>query len=126
MPGIMSGPTGGIFYKMYKLINTYDSATGTYGLRNDPASMNTFLQRYANANTDWFDIIFKNSLIQEHSLSVSTGTDKFQTYTSVSYLKDYGLTIGNNVERMTGNFRMNFKTSIAFFNIIKGCKILRF
>ena len=50
-------------------------------------------------------------MVQEHSVSVSSGTDRFQTYASTSYLKDNGQTIGNSVERFTGNFRMNFKMS---------------
>ncbi len=114
MPGILNGSDGGVFNKMYNLIEKYDSSTNTFGLRNDAASRNTFLQRYADANTDWFDIIFKNSFIQEHSLSISSGTDRFQTYASTSYLKDDGQTIGNSVERLTGNFRTNFKLGKRF------------
>lgn len=114
MPGIINGADGGVFNKMYNLIDQYDSTTNTFGLRNDAASKNGFLQRYANANTDWFDIIFKNSFIQEHSLSISSGTDRFQTYASTSYLKDDGQTIGNSVERLTGNFRTNFKLGKRF------------
>ena len=109
MPGVIAGGNGGIIFKMNSLINAYDSTNGTYGLRNDDASKAAFLQRYADANTDWFDIIFKNSFIQEHSISVSSGTDKFQTYASTSYMKDNGQTLGNNVEKFTGNLRTNFK-----------------
>jgi len=109
MPGMVNGSNGGIFYKMYKEIMEYDAATDTYKLRNDKPSMNQFLERYANANTDWFDVLFRNSFLQEHSVSVSSGTEKFQTYASTSYLKDDGQTLGNNVERFTGNFRANFK-----------------
>ena len=109
MPGIINGDGGGVIYKMYDLIAQYDSTNGSFGLRNDPASRNEFLSRYANANTDWFDILFKNSLIQEHNISISSGTENFQTYVSTSYLKDNGMTLGNNVERFTGNFRNNFK-----------------
>ena len=109
MPGIINGDGGGVIYKMYNLIALYDSTSGEFGLRNDIASRNEFLNRYANANTDWFDILFKNSLIQEHNISVSSGTENFQTYVSTSYLKDNGMTLGNSVERFTGNFRNNFK-----------------
>lgn len=109
MPGMVNGANGGIFYKMYREIGTYDPATDTYSLGNDMASMNAYLQRYANANTDWFDVLFKNSFLQEHSVSLSSGTEKFQTYASTSYLKDDGQAVGNNVERFTGNFRANFK-----------------
>lgn len=114
MPGMMNGSEGGIFHKMYDEIYNYDSTTKTYALKNDAQSRNAFLARYANANTDWFDIIFKNSVIQEHSISISSGTENFQTYASTSYLKDEGQTIGNNVERFTGNFKSNFKVGKKF------------
>lgn len=114
MPGMLNGADGGIFNKMYNEIYNYDSSTKTFALRNDTKSKNEFLERYANANTDWFDIIFKNSLVQEHGLSLTSGTDNFQTYASTSYMKDDGQTIGNNVERFTGNFKSNFKVGKRF------------
>ncbi|RDC55013.1 SusC/RagA family TonB-linked outer membrane protein [Pedobacter chinensis] len=105
------GATGGVFYKMYNSLYDYDETTNTYALKNDVASRNKFLERYANANTDWFDILFKNSLLQEHSVSLNSGTENFQTYASTSYLHDTGQTLGNSVDRFTGNFRSNFKLS---------------
>jgi TonB-linked SusC/RagA family outer membrane protein len=105
------GSDGGIFYKMYNELYNYDPNTDSFALRNDISSRNGFLQRYANANTDWFDVLFKNSLLQEHSVSINSGTENFQTYASTSYLHDSGQTIGNSVDRFTGNFRVNFKMS---------------
>ncbi len=104
----------GPFGKMYDALYNYNAATNSYELRNDVISRTKFLERYANANTDWFDVLFKNSLLQEHSLSVSSGTEKFQTYASTSYLHDSGQTLGNEVDRFTGNFRINFKLSDKF------------
>lgn len=109
--GASRGADGGVFYKMYNSLYDYDQNTDTYALRNDISSRNAFLERYANANTDWFDILFKNSLLQEHSLSITAGTEKFQTYASTSYLHDSGQTLGNEVDRFTGNFRVNVKMS---------------
>lgn len=111
IPSASRGANGGILYKMYNELYTYDPATEKFKLRFDKASQENFLTRYANANTDWFDVIYKNSLKQEHSLSVSSGTENFQTYGSTSYVHDQGQTIGNNVDRFTGNFRMNFTPS---------------
>ncbi|WP_053058337.1 SusC/RagA family TonB-linked outer membrane protein [Pedobacter sp. BMA] len=111
IPGSSSGQDGGIFYKMYNQLYNYDPATKTFALKYDKASVSNFLNRYANANTDWFDILYKNSLKQEHSLSVTSGTEKFQTYASTSYLNDKGQTIGSNVDRFTANFRVNFAPS---------------
>lgn len=107
--GSRNAMNGGIFYKMYNEIYDYHPETDSYTLRNDRASKNQFLKRYAEANTDWFDILFKNSLLQEHSLSFTSGTAKSQTYASTSYMSDNGQTIGDNVKRFTANLRTNFK-----------------
>ncbi len=108
------GADGGPFYKMYNALYDYNSTSDTYALKNTAIDRAQFLNRYANANTDWFDILFKNSLLQEHSLSFSSGTERFQTYASTSYLHDSGQTIGNDVDRFTGNLRTNFKLSDKF------------
>ncbi len=67
--------------------------------------------RYAGANTDWFDVLFKNNFLQEHSLSVSFGTDKSQSYFSTSFLSDNGWTVVDKVKRYTLNFRNTYKFS---------------
>jgi hypothetical protein len=79
------------------------------------------LLKYANANTDWFDVLFRNSLVQEHSLSISTGTDKSQTFFSTSFYHDNGWTIADKVNRYTLNFRNNYnfndKLSVGFMTV---------
>ena len=109
MPGVINGSSGGPIAKMYSQLYNFDPVTNSYALKNTAQDRNAFLQRYANANTDWFGLLFKNSLIQEHSVSITAGSERTQSYASVSYLKDDGVTIGNNVERITGNYRLNFK-----------------
>ncbi|MEO6819499.1 MAG: SusC/RagA family TonB-linked outer membrane protein [Ginsengibacter sp.] len=98
----------GVYGKMYNLINTYDPVTKTFGLANTPEAKNAFLQKYALANTDWFDLLFKNQLIQEHNIAVSSGTEKSQNYLSVSYYGDNGWTIADKVDRLTFNFNNSF------------------
>lgn len=102
---------GGVFTKMYQLINQYDATSGQFGLSNTPEARNAFLSRYATANTDWFDVLFKNSLMQEHAISVSSGTEKSQLYFSTSYLNDNGWAVGNDVERYTANVNAVFNLS---------------
>ncbi|WP_018628314.1 SusC/RagA family TonB-linked outer membrane protein [Niabella aurantiaca] len=103
--------TGGVFYKMYNLMYDYDEATNTFALKNTLQDRLNFLERYARANTDWFDVLFKNSLMQEHSVSVMMGTDKAQSYFSTSFLNDNGQTIGDRVKRYTANFRTTMKVN---------------
>lgn len=113
---------GGVYTKMYELINTYDPGTGQYGVENTAEGKAAFLERYARTNTDWFDILFKNSFMQEHSLSVSSGSEKSQLYFSTSFLNDHGWTIADNVKRFTANVRANYDLSekVSFGLIAQG------
>lgn len=105
---------GGVFWKMYNRMYEYDANTNTFGLENTREAKLGFLQRYAKANTDWFDVLFKNSLLQDHSISISSGSEKSQTYFSTSFLHDNGQTLGDNVKRYTANFRNNIRFSDKF------------
>ncbi len=99
---------GGVYKKMYDLINSYDPETG-FGLQNTPEARAKFLQKYEMANTDWFDILFKNSIIQNHSVSLSGGTDKGNFYFSTSLYNDDGWSIADKVRRYTTNAKANVK-----------------
>ena len=74
----------GIYGKMYKLMNTYDPATGKYALPNTLEARNAYLSEAEYRNTDWFDMLFSNSISQNHSVSLSSGTDKAQYRVSMS------------------------------------------
>jgi TonB-linked SusC/RagA family outer membrane protein len=106
---ILSRGDIGVYGKMYEMLNADEN--GNFPLENTPAAKRAFLLRYASANTNWFDILFKTSFIQEHSLSVSAGTDKSQSYFSTSYYRDNGWTIADKVSRYTLNFRNNYNIS---------------
>lgn len=67
---------GGVYKKMADLISTYDPVTGKFGLENTPQAKAAFLQKYEMANTDWFDVLFRNSLQQVHSLSLSSSSER--------------------------------------------------
>jgi TonB-linked SusC/RagA family outer membrane protein len=108
-PNILDRADNGVYGKMYEELNQLNADSTTFKLRNDPASRKAFLMRYAKANTDWFDLLFRNNFIQEHSLAVSSGTEKMQTYFSTSYYGDNGWTVGDKVSRYTLNYRNNYK-----------------
>lgn len=101
----------GVFGKMYNDLQTIDPTTGKFLLENTPDARNAFLSRYANANTDWFHLLFRNTLTQEHSISISSGTDKAQHYTSVSFYNDNGWTIADKVKRYTFNSQNTYNFS---------------
>ena len=106
---ILDKPDFGVYGKYYSLLVGKDD--GTFGIPNTPEAKKQFLLKYANANTDWFDVLFKNNFLQEHSVSVSFGTDKSQSYFSTSFLSDNGWSVADKVNRYTLNFRNNYKLS---------------
>ena len=105
-PNILDGADNGVYGKLYDQMN---GANGTFPLENTAEARKAFLTRYAMANTDWFDVLFRNNFVHEHSLSVSSGTDRSQSYFSTSYYGDNGWTIADKVNRYTLNYRNNYK-----------------
>ena len=107
---ILSSSNYGVYGKMFDYINTPDE-NGNFRLENSPAAKRAFLEKYATTNTDWFDLLFKNSFAQDHTISISSGTEKSQSFFSTSFYKDNGWTIADNVKRYTLNFRHNYNFS---------------
>jgi len=102
----------GVYGKMYQLMNTYDPATGTFGLENSTTAMNAYLRDAEYRNTNWFDELFSSSISMNHSVSMSTGTEKAQYYASFSLMDDPGWTEKSKVKRYTSNVN-------ALYNISK-------
>lgn len=108
---LANASTSGIYGSMYKLINTYDPATGQYGLANTETARNAYLREAEMRNTDWFDLLFNDNLLQTHSLSVSGGSDKGNFYTSLSYMTDPGWYKSSDVDRYTFNANASYDVS---------------
>ena len=101
----------GVYGKMYQLLNTYNPTTGTFALENTTTAKNAYLRSAEMRNTDWFDVLFSNAISQNHSVSISTGTDKVSTYASMSLMSDPGWYKQSNVNRYTANLNTNFNIS---------------
>lgn len=93
----------GVYGKMYHLVNQYNATNGTYGLINTPEARAAYLQTAEYSNTDWFDLLFSNSISQNHAVSMSTGTEKASYYTSLSVMNDPGWSKKSKVARYTAN-----------------------
>ena len=94
----------GVLGKMFSEISEHNLDWGPNGSLNEK-----FLNQYENANTDWFDVLFRDlSLQQQHSLSFTAGNEKHNSYYSISYLHDNGQTIADNVKRYAGTAKNTF------------------
>lgn len=103
--------TSGIYGKMYQLLNTYDATNGQFGIANTDQAINAYLQQAELRNTNWFSELFTPSISQNHSISLSSGTDKAQYYTSFSFMDDPGWTEQSKVRRLTYSINATYNIS---------------
>ena len=73
---VANASSAGLYGKMYGLMNTYNEQTGEFYLPFTEKAMNDYLREAEYRNTDWFDLLFNNNIMQTHSVSVSSGTDR--------------------------------------------------
>ncbi|WP_164914160.1 SusC/RagA family TonB-linked outer membrane protein [Aquimarina sediminis] len=100
----------GVLGQYYNLRRTNDVEIGANGQLAD-----NFFRRYQVANTDWFKTLFNDlSLQQNHSLSISGGSDDAVYYFSASYLNDQGQTIGDQAQRYTTKLNTKFNLTDKF------------
>jgi TonB-linked SusC/RagA family outer membrane protein len=81
----------------------------------------------AAGNTDWYDAILKRSLVQNHNVSLSGGSDKINYFLSAGYITDGGImqtngfkrfTIrSNNDYKITNNFKLSSQISYSRVNL---------
>ncbi|MFT3738580.1 MAG: SusC/RagA family TonB-linked outer membrane protein [Breznakibacter sp.] len=104
----------GVYGKMYQLINTYDPTTGTFALMNTTEAKNQYLRAAEMRNTDWFDELFNSNVVQNHSISMTSGTEKSNSYVSLSVLSDPGWSKQSSVNRYTANLNSTYNITKTF------------
>ncbi|ARS40168.1 hypothetical protein CA265_11090 [Sphingobacteriaceae bacterium GW460-11-11-14-LB5] len=65
------------------------------------------VNKLETTNMDWFDALFQTPVSQNHSLSVSGGSDKTTYYSSIGYMNDRGNSKGNEQNRYTASANIN-------------------
>ena len=121
LENMVNAENTGIYGYMFQQLRKYDPETGTFGLKNTEAARNAYLQAAEFRNTDWFDLLFTNKVQQNHSVSISGGTDRSQNYFSMSVLTDPGQFVNrSSVNRYT----FNGNTSYDIMKGKKGCDLL--
>lgn len=113
---VANSRNSGIYGKMYQLINTYNPVTGQFAMENSQKAKNAYLRAAERRNTDWFDELFSNSVLQNHSVSMSGGSEKTTYYASLSAMNDPGWSEKSSVERYTANIN-------ATYNIYKNLSL---
>lgn len=108
------GRRAGVFYQMYKKINTFNPATSSFELVNTPQEKRNFLSRAEKLNTDWFSVLFRPVPTQNHSISYQGGGENSATYASIGFYHDPGWSIADQVNRFTANMSSSFYINDKF------------
>lgn len=106
---ILNGRDYGVYGKMYELMNTYNLKTGQFALANTTEAQNLYLQDAEMRNTNWFGELFSTSIMQNHSVSISGGTEKANYYASMSAMMDPGWYLDSKVNRYTANVNTTYR-----------------
>ena len=72
---------------------------------------NDEIQKLSSTNTDWFDVIFRNSLSQQHSLNIRGGSEELSYYTSVNVRDQRGILKTNDYSNMGAVFKLDYRPS---------------
>lgn len=104
---------GGVANILNQLGETNAYKTGGWNALSQTAQDQ--INRLRTINTDWNDILFRNVVNQEYTLSLSGGSEKADYYTSLGYTDEQGTVkgVGNN------RFNMVLKTNYRINNILK-------
>lgn len=92
----------------------YDFKLERLGAQDDPGSVMTpsEIESFeAGRFTDWADLSTRTSIQQEHSISISSGTEKTKFYLSGTYLDVEGIALGDEFQRY--NLRLNLDQKIT-------------
>lgn len=101
MADVASRSESGVYGKLYELIKSGQ-------IENTQEARNAYLRQAEYRNTDWFGQLFSKTIMQNHSVSLSSGTEKAQYYTSISGVFDDGWAKKSGVKRYTGLFNASY------------------
>ena len=89
-------------------IYTYEGLMAMYNKRQ--INENDFMaqmERLETCNTDWFDILCRNSFSHNHNLSISGGSQKVTYNASFGYSSSHGTQKGDDMTQFTSRLNVN-------------------
>lgn len=105
-----------LVYKNDKLDGTVDAdGDGVLDSENHPiygssANPNPTLPSWAG-DTDWFEEITRNAIIQNHDISLSGGNDNARFYAGLNYFDQEGIILTNFAQRYSARLNSEFKVA---------------
>lgn len=102
-----SGGKPGIDYPKVGIVGMVRSGYGRFAdMMGDSAAQDAYLAELSKTTTDWFKLIFRNSVSTNHHINLSGGGKKYNYYVALGYTHDAGLLIKDSYNRY--NIKSNF------------------
>jgi len=89
------------------LVGMIRSGYGEFAsMAKDKAAQDRYISELSKETTDWFKLIFRNSVSTNHHINLSGGSPKYNYYVALGYTHDAGLLIKDDYNRY--NIKSNF------------------
>ena len=97
----------GLEYPKVGIVGMVRSGYGRFAdMAGNKDMQDAYLADLAKNTTDWFKLIFRNSVSTNHHINVSGGGQKYNYYVALGYTHDAGLLIKDSYDRY--NIKSNF------------------
>ncbi len=101
-----------VFYPVVGIVGQIRAGVGPYAsIKDNPAAQDAIIDDLSKINTNWYDLLFRNTFSQNHYLSLSGGGSKSTYYVSLGFTDDNGMLIGNDYQRFSMSSKLNIKPS---------------
>jgi len=80
---------------------------GYYNNKYTYEEFSAAVEKMIATNTDWYDLLFRNSVTNNHTVNVSGGSGRTTYYISLGYLKNLGTAKGSDYERYSALTKVN-------------------
>lgn len=96
-----------VIYPVVGIVGQVRAGLGDFAsMKGDKAAQDKYIESLRNVDTNWYNLLFRNSLSQGHHLSLSGGSGKSTYYVALGLNDEDGMLIHNDYRRYNVNAKM--------------------
>ncbi len=96
-----------VIYPVVGIVGQIRAGLGDFAsMKGDKAAQDKYIESLRNVDTNWYDLLFRNSFSQGHHLSLSGGSGKSTYYVALGLNDEDGMLIHNDYSRYNVNAKM--------------------
>ena len=96
-----------VIYPVVGIVGQIRAGLGDFAsMKGDKAAQDKYIESLRNVDTNWYNLLFRNSFSQGHHLSLSGGSGKSTYYVALGLNDEDGMLIHNDYRRYNVNAKM--------------------